>query len=45
MDAADTTTPNGARQAVYRLAEKQYVRRTNTGKQAAYELTDKGKNV
>ncbi len=46
MDAADTTTAEGARRAVYRLAEKEYVRRANTGGRgqgAAYELTDRGR--
>ena len=47
MAGADTCAPNGARQAVYALADMSLVQRTNAGDKvdAVYELTIKGKMV
>jgi hypothetical protein len=43
MEAAPTNnppcTPEGARQALYSLARKGTVKRTNTGKRAKYDLS------
>jgi len=44
-DNADSCTGIAARAAVYQLADRGITRRINTGKHAAYELTDKGQSV